>query len=305
MCRRAAAWLVVAGPGNNGGDGFVAARHLAERGYAVRRAACSASATRLKGDAAAPLQRWSGPIEAATPAALVDADLVIDALFGAGLDRAARRRGRAHDRGAERLRRAGARGRPAERHRTARTGAVWGLRSRRPPQVTFFRRKPGHLLLPGGCIAAGRRSPTSASRRRVLDTIQPQTFVNRPALWARRFPVPRPDGHKYSRGHAVVVSGRLATTGAARLAARGALRAGPGSSPSPPRRDALAVNAAASSRRHGARRGRRGGARRNSSPTRGATPSCSAPAAASARRCAIGRWRRSHGERPWCSTPTR
>ena len=78
--------VVVAGPGNNGGDGFVAARHLAERGYAVR-VSFVGDAKRLKGDAALAAERWSGPVEQASPVALTGCDVVIDALFGAGLDR--------------------------------------------------------------------------------------------------------------------------------------------------------------------------------------------------------------------------
>ena len=78
--------LVVAGPGNNGGDGFVAARHLAERGFAVR-VSFVGEAKRLKGDAALAADRWSGPVEPASPVSLTDCDIVIDALFGAGLDR--------------------------------------------------------------------------------------------------------------------------------------------------------------------------------------------------------------------------
>ena len=80
----------------------------------------------------------------------------------------------------------------------------------------------------------------------MLATIKPQTFANDPALWRGVFPMPKPDGHKYSRGHAVVVSGSMPTTGAARLAARGALRAGAGLVTIASPRDALVVNAAAS-----------------------------------------------------------
>ena len=78
--------VIVAGPGNNGGDGFVAARHLAERGYSVR-VSFVGEQKRLKGDAALAAERWSGPVEAASPVSLTDCDIVIDALFGAGLDR--------------------------------------------------------------------------------------------------------------------------------------------------------------------------------------------------------------------------
>jgi len=77
---------VVAGPGNNGGDGFVAARILAERGYRVRTLFVG-DPNRLKGDAAVAAQRWRGPSAPAEPTGLMPADVVIDALFGAGLDR--------------------------------------------------------------------------------------------------------------------------------------------------------------------------------------------------------------------------
>jgi hydroxyethylthiazole kinase-like uncharacterized protein yjeF len=110
--------------------------------------------------------------------------------------------------------------------------------------VTFFRRKPGHLLLPGrlhcGAVVVADIGIPDA----VLETIRPNMFANAPALWADQFPLPQPGGHKYQRGHAVVVSGDVSHTGAARLAARGALRAGAGlvTIACPP--DALAVHAA-------------------------------------------------------------
>jgi hydroxyethylthiazole kinase-like uncharacterized protein yjeF len=84
--RSAPAVVVVAGPGNNGGDGFVCARLLAERGFPVRLLLLGARDNR-KGDAAEAAGRWRGQIEAATPAGLAGADLIVDALFGAGLDR--------------------------------------------------------------------------------------------------------------------------------------------------------------------------------------------------------------------------
>src|SRR6266567_4198128 len=78
--------VVVAGPGNNGGDGFVAARVLRDWGYPVRLLVACEQA-RLKGDAALAANRWNGPLEAASPAGLTGADVIVDALFGAGLDR--------------------------------------------------------------------------------------------------------------------------------------------------------------------------------------------------------------------------
>jgi hydroxyethylthiazole kinase-like uncharacterized protein yjeF len=235
--------VVVAGPGNNGGDGFVAARILAERGYAVRVLLVGAR-EKLRGDAATAARLWAGSTEAANPAALAGADLVIDALFGAGLDRPVE-------------------GLPAAMIaaiNAARvpviavdlpsgingsTGAVMGVAVNASESVTFFRRKPGHLLLPGRRYCGKVRVADIGIPRSVVDRIRPQTFLNAPPLWRSHFPLPRIDGHKYSRGHAVVVSGGLSTTGAARLAARAALRVGAGLVTIASPRDALAVNAAA------------------------------------------------------------
>ena len=125
------------------------------------------------------------------------------------------------------------------------TGAVMGVAVRATETVTFFRSKPAHLLLPGRVHCGRVRVADIGIDAGVLEEIRPQTFENVPPTWQNRFPVPRIDGHKYARGHAVVVSGDIASTGAARLAARGALRAGAGLVTLASPREALAVNAAA------------------------------------------------------------
>ena len=112
--------------------------------------------------------------------------------------------------------------------------------------MTFFRRKPGHLLLPGRLHCGAVTVADIGIPDKVLTTIKPQSFANGPRLWGDRFPIPRPENHKYARGHAVAVSGGLSSTGAGRLAARGALRAGAGLVTIASPREALAVNAAAS-----------------------------------------------------------
>jgi hydroxyethylthiazole kinase-like uncharacterized protein yjeF len=112
--------------------------------------------------------------------------------------------------------------------------------------VTFFRRKPGHLLLPGRLHCGPVHVADIGIPATVLEQINPHLFVNAPALWGDCFPMPHLDGHKYSRGHAVVVSGDVSHTGAARLAARGALRAGAGLVTLATPRKAVEVNAAAS-----------------------------------------------------------
>ncbi len=234
---------VVAGSGNNGGDGYVAARLLAERGYRVEVLRLGAGA--LHGDAATAAQRWAGPVVVAAPQALAGADAIVDALFGAGLDRPVvgaaaavieAMNATSCPRYAVDL--------PSGINGT--TGAVMGVAVAASATVTFFRKKPGHLLLPGR-VHCGRISVAEIGiPAAVLDRIGPQTFQNEPLLWKGHCPVPQLDGHKYTRGHVVVVSGGMDSTGAARLAARGALRAGAGLVTLAAPRDTLAINAAAS-----------------------------------------------------------
>jgi len=236
--------VVVAGPGNNGGDGFVAARHLSERGYAVR-VSFVGERERLKGDAAAAAARWSGPVDAARPEQLAGCDIVVDALFGAGLDRPVEGLARTM---IEAMNASGAPvvavDLPSGINGTS--GAVMGVAVKAARTVTFFRRKTGHLLLPGRLHCGDLTVADIGIPDSVLASIKPQTFANGPALWGARFPVPKAEAHKYARGHAVVVSGGASSTGAARLAARGALRAGAGLTTIASPREALAVNAAAS-----------------------------------------------------------
>jgi hydroxyethylthiazole kinase-like uncharacterized protein yjeF len=120
-----------------------------------------------------------------------------------------------------------------------------GIAIRATETVTFFRRKPAHLLLPGRIHCGRVRVADIGIDASVLSEIQPRTFENSPQAWRKSFPVPQTDGHKYARGHAIVVSGDIAATGAARMSARGALRAGAGLVTLASPRDALAVNASA------------------------------------------------------------
>jgi ADP-dependent NAD(P)H-hydrate dehydratase / NAD(P)H-hydrate epimerase len=236
--------VIVAGPGNNGGDGFVAARHLAERGYAVR-VSFVGDKNRLQGDAALAADQWSGPVEPASPVSLTDCDIIIDALFGAGLDREVEGLPRAM------IKAMNAAATPVvavdlPSGINGTTGAVMGAAVNAARTVTFFRRKTGHVLMPGRLHCGVIEVADIGIPDSVLAEIKPKAFTNGPALWGRLFPLPVPQDHKYRRGHAVVVSGGLASTGAARLAARGALRAGAGLVTIASPRAALSVNAAES-----------------------------------------------------------
>jgi ADP-dependent NAD(P)H-hydrate dehydratase / NAD(P)H-hydrate epimerase len=233
---------VVAGPGNNGGDGLVAGRLLRERGYRVRMLLVG-DIGRLRGDAQEAAQRWSGPYEPATAHSLMPDEVVVDALFGAGLDRPVEGSPRAMIEAMNKASCVHAIDLPSGINGT--TGAIMGTAVRASTTVTFFRRKLGHALLPGRLHCGTIHVAQIGIAGPVLERITPQTWINSPALWRHAFPVPQPEGHKYTRGHCVVASGGLFTTGAARLAARGALRAGAGLVTIASPRDALVINAAA------------------------------------------------------------
>ena len=238
--------LVLCGPGNNGGDGFVAATCLRDAGYDVR-VALLGPRENLRGDAADAAEGWAGVIANASQVP-IEADLIIDALFGAGLSRDLSGEAR---RIVEHVN--------AWRANTGNivlavdvpsgidgnTGAVRGVAVEADRTVTFFRRKPGHLLLPGRIHAGAVHVVEIGIEDDVLRAISPKIFANDVPLWRATLPVPTIDGHKYTRGHAVVVSGGAETTGAARLAARAALRAGAGLVTVATPSDALATHAAA------------------------------------------------------------
>jgi len=216
---------VLCGPGNNGGDGFAAARRLAAAGWRVR-VGLLGSHDALRGDAREHATRWRGEIEPLSPALLDGAGLVIDALFGAGLSRPLD--------GAARIvietlakRRLPVVAVDVPSGLDGATGAVLGLVAPAAITVTFFRKKPGHLLLPGRSLCGAVHLADIGIPAAVLTTIAPRTFENDPALWLDAYPWPVDGTHKYKRGHAVVFGGAT-MTGAGRLAARAAQRVGAG-----------------------------------------------------------------------------
>jgi hydroxyethylthiazole kinase-like uncharacterized protein yjeF len=234
---------LIAGPGNNGGDGFVAAAELAAHGREVQ-VILLCERESLQGDAASAARGWKYPVLPFNPQAIGKPALIIDALFGAGLDRAVE--GEPFDM----IEAINANGAPVlavdlPSGINGNSGSVMGTAVRAVETVTFFRRKPAHLLLPGRLHCGTVRVADIGIDAKVLSEIAPKTFENIPSFWRGAYPVPRTDGHKYSRGHVAVVSGGLAATGAARLSARGALRAGAGLVTLVSPRDALAVNASA------------------------------------------------------------
>jgi len=218
--------LVLCGPGNNGGDGFVAARHLSEAGWPVTLGLLGERA-KLAGDAAAMAARYHAPVLSAEPGLVAGHALIVVALFGAGLSKPV------GGDAARLVAAVNAAGVPVvavdlPSGVDGATGAVRGVAVEAALTVTFFRLKPGHLLFPGRgrcgeVVLADIGIPPA-----VLDEVRPQTFRNAPGLFAAALKAPHVTGHKYTRGHALMLSGGPAATGAARLAALSALRAGAG-----------------------------------------------------------------------------
>jgi hydroxyethylthiazole kinase-like uncharacterized protein yjeF len=244
---RSAKAAVFCGPGNNGGDGFVAAQYLKAEGCQVSLGLLG-RVEDLRGDAANAARSWVGPVHSFADVSLDDADFAIAAIFGTGLGRDVE--GPARD-AIIRLNEWTRRTRkpivavdiPSGIDGT--TGQVRGIAVEATQTVTFFRLKPGHLLLPGRIYCGETQLVDIGIPDRVLAEIDPKTFINRPPIWIKDFPHPRIEGHKYGRGHALVLSGPIVSTGAARLAARGALRAGAGLVTVATPQDALSVHATA------------------------------------------------------------
>ena len=232
---------ILCGRGGNGGDGFVAARLLAEAGYRVRLYLLGTRDV-LGGATQVMADRWTGKIEPLAAFVPPEADLIIDGLFGAGLSRAVEGEaaiaiGAANASGVAILAIDVPSGVWGD------SGHLRGVAITATQTITFFRRKPGHLLLPGRELCGRVSVADIAIPSAVLDQIKPQTWANEPGLWGPLLPSPKHGHHKYHRGHGVVVSGPVHATGAARLGARGALRIGAGLVTVASPLDAVAVNA--------------------------------------------------------------
>jgi hydroxyethylthiazole kinase-like uncharacterized protein yjeF len=236
---------VLCGPGGNGGDGFITARLLSLRGYAVE-VGLLGRREALRGDPALAAALYQGQVLDAAAVDLASADCVIDALFGAGLARDIDGEAKAIIERVNGFKRAGGRVLAVDVPSgiDGETGQVRGAAVEASASVTFFRLKPGHLLLPGRTHSGAIRLADIGIPDAALISIAPQAFVNAPAVWGSAAPRPNAASHKYARGAVLVLSGSGHHTGAARLAARAALRAGAGivTVASPP--DSVAVNAA-------------------------------------------------------------
>jgi ADP-dependent NAD(P)H-hydrate dehydratase / NAD(P)H-hydrate epimerase len=217
---------VLCGPGNNGGDGFVAARRLARAGWPVR-VGLLGERKSLAGDAKMMADLYEGEITGFSPALLEDAGLIIDAIFGTGLARLVEGDYRAA------IEAVNAHPAPAlavdiPSGVSADTGAVLGVGVKAARTVTFFQKKTGHVLFPGRALCGSVDVVEIGITSEAAAAIKPDSFENQPALWGSAFGRPAWQGHKYHRGHVMAVSGGALHTGAIRLAAMSALRMGAG-----------------------------------------------------------------------------
>jgi len=218
--------LFLNGPGNNGADGFIAADYLKKAGWDVR-CACTVKRAELKNDAKVSVERWQGDIEPLNSnLGLKNAAIVVDCIYGTGysgvlppeivtlFDKI-------------RMRKLQVVAADVPSGMNATTGITSPGALKPDVTVAFCRKKIAHVIMP---------SKEFCGKVRVADVQIPDAtiaasggtvFENDPALWLKDFPIPGPNTHKFERGH-VVVYGGSEKTGAARLGAAAAQRAGAG-----------------------------------------------------------------------------
>ncbi len=239
--------LVLCGPGNNGGDGYIAARVLADGGFSVRVVSvCSAKRGRLLQQAR---EFWGCSVEHIAEEAIADVDLtntdlILDAMFGAGLTRDLQHEAMAWVRLLNSNSSLTVVAVDVPSGLNADTGMAAGVSIQATSTVTFFRLKPGHILFPGRQRCGEVELADIGIDSSVLETIEPTCHLNSPIVWRNCLQASALSHHKYNRGHTLVYSGPPHATGAARLSARGALRIGSGLVTLAAPADAVAIVAA-------------------------------------------------------------
>lgn len=216
---------MLCGPGNNGGDGFVAARHLAAAGWPVKLALLG-SREKLTGEAAHAASLWKGPLTPFSSESLEGAGIVIDAIFGTGLSRPLDGSALALVESLK-VRRIPTCAVDIASGLDGSSGMILGAAAPADLTVTFFRKKPGHLLYPGRGLCGDILVADIGIPATVLDDIAPNTWENGPDLWLTGYPWPQPQSYKYKRGEVLILGGEV-ITGASRMTVQAASRAGAG-----------------------------------------------------------------------------
>lgn len=261
--RRDGRVLVLAGPGNNGGDGFIAASELKRCGHEVTvlyyghdqssSRAGSAHPSDLSIDARRAKALWDGTVhekllrEPGLEPPLLElidqADLIVDALFGAGLSRPIDGELAAV---INQINRSAARVVAVDvpSGLDGNSYQVLGACVEADVTVTFFRCKPAHYLYPGRALCGRKVLVQIGLTVAQLDPDWPDCLLNGPDCFRQSLPALSGQGHKYDRGHVLVRSGPMEATGAARMSAQMALACGAGLVTVASSREALPVNAA-------------------------------------------------------------
>lgn len=230
---------VLCGPGNNGGDGYVIARLLRESGVDV--SVWASGKPRPGSDAEIAAREFSVEPKPLDEFAGEPGSVVVDALYGAGLSKPlSGDAARAVE---------AAQGLPViavdlPSGVSGDSGKMLGSAFRAEVTVTFARKKPGHLLLPGREYCGEVVLADIGIADAIIEHLAVKTFENTPPLWLADFPLPAIDTHKYKRGHVGVFSGGPSSTGAARLSAFAAARSGAGAVTVLSPANAMQVNAA-------------------------------------------------------------
>jgi len=216
--------IVLCGPGNNGGDGFVIAKHLKDHGYPVK-VYIFANANNYKGDSLTALKEFKGELKKINLFKLQRNALIIDAVFGIGLKR--------NIKGilSKVFRKINQSKNPVvsvdiPSGVCSNTGEILGNAIKADFTITFHRKKIGHVVGFGKQFSGRIKVVNIGFVQRKVKT---RCYENSPDLWTKYFPWKKPSSHKYSRGRVIVYGGQKEFTGATILSAQAALRTGTGS----------------------------------------------------------------------------
>ena len=215
---------VLCGPGNNGGDGFVIARHLMDHGYQVE-VYIFTSKNNYKGDALTALKEFRGDLKKINLFVLNKKALIVDALFGIGLKRDIKgilskvfKRVNQNNNQVVSV--------DIPSGVCSNTGEILGSAIKADFTITFHRKKIGHILGFGKKLSGALKVVDIGFSRKKMKN---RYYENSPDLWIKHFPWKKQFSHKYSRGRVVVYGGQKEFTGATILSAQAALRSGTGS----------------------------------------------------------------------------
>ena len=216
--------IVLCGPGNNGGDGFIIAKHLKRHGYLVK-VYIYISENHYKGDALKALKEFKGKLKKIELFKLQKNALIVDALFGIGLKRNIK----------------GVLSKVFKKINKSKnpvvsvdipsgvcsnTGEILGNAVKADFTITFHRKKIGHVIGSGKQFCGKLKVVSIGFDQKKLKS---KCWENSPDIWKKYFPWKKTFGHKYSRGRVVVYGGQKEFTGATILSAQAALRTGTGS----------------------------------------------------------------------------